>query len=725
MAVPGDTASDLVWQSLYAVQNDSGLVSVLIGGNDACASSGGVPEPTPVWNFSQSLNRTFTILRDNLPPSTVITLGNVVNVSQLAVLFSGNLQAEAVWSYACPILNQIWYGNTTAENQLAYMINAYNRVEKQIVKVYNVIPWDIYDFNFTAGDVNTLDYFHPDPVGQSLLAQMWWAQLPYAKMLPRMSNATYPASLPQGTDLNLSVSSMDVVPMDVTATYLGPGMHHWATVNLSFQAGVYYNGTFNVTLPANATANPGTLKIFLSANDTTGYSSTLPCNVPIAMLAVRVTTTTAPTISSFTASPNPVVAGETTYLNVTAYQGNPPYDYAYSGLPPGCQSANTSSLSCTPQFAGNFTVRVYVNDSVGLSALPNDTPLVVDRAVTLTTVTLSPSSTTLSPGGSQVFVTRLGCTGGACPSGATYSWTLTSSLGSLGSMIGSSATVTAGSTGGGNVAVFANATLGGVTVMSAPATIVVTSQSTPLLTGVTVDPASAKVQTGNSVFFNATPVCAPGSCVGTVTCAWAVTGALGSLSSNVGSSTRFLAFSNAGNVTLIVSESLNGIEKNASVPIEIMTSVVPTLRSVTISPLNVNLPVETPQEFTSFVVCSPSPCLTGATYTWEIDSLLGNLTTTTGDQTTLVAGSTPGQVDLTVVASLNGKQVQNVSTIMISEPSSGPAGISSMDVVLAAMIAVAAVVAVVALSVIMRRNRKASGPPPQLPMPPWPGYPPQ
>ncbi|EQD43675.1 Ig family protein [mine drainage metagenome] len=39
--------------------------------------------------------------------------------------------------------------------------------------------------------------------------------------------------------------------------------------------------------------------------------------------------------------------------------------YAYSGLPPGCTSQNTSLLTCSPTVAGNYTVKVTVTDAAG------------------------------------------------------------------------------------------------------------------------------------------------------------------------------------------------------------------------------------------------------------------------------------------------------------------------------------------------------------------------
>jgi hypothetical protein len=75
-------------------------------------------------------------------------------------------------------------------------------------------------------------------------------------------------------------------------------------------------------------------------------------------------------ITSFTATPNPVLAGTTTTLNVSASGGKPPYSYAYIGLPDGCAITNSAAISCNPitVLGREYNVTVFVNDTAGNSA---------------------------------------------------------------------------------------------------------------------------------------------------------------------------------------------------------------------------------------------------------------------------------------------------------------------------------------------------------------------
>jgi YVTN family beta-propeller protein len=92
---------------------------------------------------------------------------------------------------------------------------------------------------------------------------------------------------------------------------------------------------------------------------------------------------TYPAISSFYAEPSTIDVGTGTTLNVTTPYNIDSFNYTYTGLPPGCQSANVSHLVCVPSQSGYYTVRVFVNNSLGLgpnatvNLLVNPTPGVV------------------------------------------------------------------------------------------------------------------------------------------------------------------------------------------------------------------------------------------------------------------------------------------------------------------------------------------------------------
>ena len=101
-------------------------------------------------------------------------------------------------------------------------------------------------------------------------------------------------------------------------------------------------------------------------------------------------------VGAFAADPSSVRVGDPTALEVTVSGGAGPYSFAYSGLPEGCASANTSVLSCTPSSAGTFRIEVQVTDAWAGSAFANAS-LTVSAPVPLTV-----SAPTIRPNPSHV-----------------------------------------------------------------------------------------------------------------------------------------------------------------------------------------------------------------------------------------------------------------------------------------------------------------------------------
>jgi len=73
----------------------------------------------------------------------------------------------------------------------------------------------------------------------------------------------------------------------------------------------------------------------------------------------------APIIGAFLASRQPLLAGETTTLQVYLDGGLAPFHYFYDGLPRGCGTADTGNLTCTPGSSGLYRVTVTVADAHG------------------------------------------------------------------------------------------------------------------------------------------------------------------------------------------------------------------------------------------------------------------------------------------------------------------------------------------------------------------------
>jgi hypothetical protein len=70
-------------------------------------------------------------------------------------------------------------------------------------------------------------------------------------------------------------------------------------------------------------------------------------------------------VTGYWFAPPTVVLGNSTTISVNATSSSDPLTFAYGGLPPGCASANSSTLGCRPTSAGVFDVTISVRDSAG------------------------------------------------------------------------------------------------------------------------------------------------------------------------------------------------------------------------------------------------------------------------------------------------------------------------------------------------------------------------
>ncbi len=127
------------------------------------------------------------------------------------------------------------------------------------------------------------------------------------------------------------------------------------------------------------------------------------------------------TITSTNITPGHIQVGSTASLAVTATGGTGTDTYTWSGLPPGCTTADTSTLDCTPEVPGNYTISVAVNDSSGTMASALVGQLEVAPPLVLSAVLPSANPATI---GSTVTFTA-DVTGGSGP--YLYYWSVTPS----------------------------------------------------------------------------------------------------------------------------------------------------------------------------------------------------------------------------------------------------------------------------------------------------------
>lgn len=160
-------------------------------------------------------------------------------------------------------------------------------------------------------------------------------------------------------------------------------------------------------------------------------------------------------------------------------------------------------------------------------------------------------------------------------------------------------------------------------------------------------------------------------------------------------------------------------------------SSVPTLTSVTLSPVVAELGDGYTQTFQAVASCSAT-CPAGVTYTWSMTVNAGTLNTTTGPVVTFTAGSGVSGTSLTVTATLNGVQESASAAITVGAcavecggnppPSSSAPGFLGLSgdlgwVLLSLVLVVLVVVVVVAVALSGRKKKDPPTAPPSYPPP--------
>jgi subtilase family serine protease len=326
---------------------------------------------------------------------------------------------------------------------------------------------------------------------------------------------------------------------------------------------------------------------------------------------------------------------------------SPDITYSWS-LSHALGTLNVSSGSSVAFTAGTVsgTVGLFVNATfLGFTAESGPTIITVTPNA-LRSLTVVPASAYVTPKGAQSFNVTPICSAGNCPSGTLFTWSVTSTLGSLNTTNGSAVTFTAGSTKG-TLALFVNGSLNGVTEESQPVMITIL----PTLAYVVMTPLTASVDAGTMQNFTTAVYCTGGTCPSGTTYAWALTGAIGSLNATTGSTVSFTAGSLSGTTVLYVNATLNGKTVTGTASITVVGNL---LQSVAVSPSSAMVALDGTRTFNVTATCSLGTCPVSVAFAWSLTSSLGALNLATGSSVTFTAGTTPGNLALFVNASLNG-----------------------------------------------------------------------
>ena len=171
----GAKMRDAQGQAQTAVAQQAAYVTILMGANDVCTSSPSTM--TNVTDFQDQFAATMGTLA-GLPDDSHVFVSSIPNVYQLWQLLHNNIAAQLVWSLAQICQSMLSPANTEADRQFVLAREqAFNQVLADVCGQYEFCRFDeraAFNYQFSAGQVSKLDYFHPSLSGQSALASLSW-----------------------------------------------------------------------------------------------------------------------------------------------------------------------------------------------------------------------------------------------------------------------------------------------------------------------------------------------------------------------------------------------------------------------------------------------------------------------------------------------------------------------------------------------------------------------
>ncbi|MET7637980.1 SGNH/GDSL hydrolase family protein [Streptomyces sp. NPDC005438] len=186
LARSGAKMDELPAQLDKAADDRPDLVTVMIGGNDACTKT--VGEMTPVSEFRADFNRGLRMLREKSPRSQLY-VASVPNLKRLWQQGSTSPFGVGVWNLGIcqSMLKDAKSTDATATKRretVHQRVRAYNRALREVCATDDRCRYDngaVYDYRFTTEELSKWDYFHPSKQGQRKLSALTYRQIVSAR----------------------------------------------------------------------------------------------------------------------------------------------------------------------------------------------------------------------------------------------------------------------------------------------------------------------------------------------------------------------------------------------------------------------------------------------------------------------------------------------------------------------------------------------------------------
>jgi lysophospholipase L1-like esterase len=174
----GARMSDAPAQASRAVDQEARYVTILMGANDVCTSSPSAM--TSPASFRADFESAMQVLDSGLSRNARIFVSSIPNIYRLWEVLHTKWLARAMWSTFDICQSMLDSGRTEAQRQAVLdRERVFNQILADVCSRYARCRFDgnaVFNYQFTADMVSTLDYFHPDREGQAVLARVTWAR---------------------------------------------------------------------------------------------------------------------------------------------------------------------------------------------------------------------------------------------------------------------------------------------------------------------------------------------------------------------------------------------------------------------------------------------------------------------------------------------------------------------------------------------------------------------
>lgn len=185
-AVTGSRMADLPGQLASAAAHKPGLVTVMVGSNDACRPT--ASSMTPVAEFRAGFETALAGLRAASPASQVY-VSSVPDLQRLWEQGKDDPMVRQVWKLGiCQSMladpTSLTAGATARREQVRARVVEYNEVLRGVCAKDALCRYDggaVFQYPFSADQLSRWDWFHPGKDGQARLAELAHRQVTSAE----------------------------------------------------------------------------------------------------------------------------------------------------------------------------------------------------------------------------------------------------------------------------------------------------------------------------------------------------------------------------------------------------------------------------------------------------------------------------------------------------------------------------------------------------------------